>query len=180
LWVRIPPGTPLITSHLCRFRRYKEKAVCHWLATFKAKASRLFPARQRSPESFDSAWGTSNSRNALAIKKQASYGSSDAHVYKVPPRKDHRGVDLISDVLSFGRLWYGDTNAVANAIGYAQSYSRSHDAVSRVCNDAGNVIETHDTRAISKTVNLFLNLFPIFLEIISDAAGWAGDTTSNA
>jgi hypothetical protein len=24
------------------------------------------------------------------------------HVYKVRPRKDHRGVDLISDVLPFG------------------------------------------------------------------------------
>jgi hypothetical protein len=26
------------------------------------------------------------------------------HVYDVPPRKDHRGFDLISDVLPFGRL----------------------------------------------------------------------------
>jgi hypothetical protein len=31
-----------------------------------------------------------------------------AHVYEVRPRKDKRGVDLISDVLSFGRLWYGE------------------------------------------------------------------------
>jgi hypothetical protein len=38
----------------------------------------------------------------LRIKKQASYGSSDAHIYKVPPRKDHRGVDLISNALPFG------------------------------------------------------------------------------
>ena len=29
-----------------------------------------------------------------------------AHVYEVHPRKDHRGVDLISDALPFGRLWY--------------------------------------------------------------------------
>jgi hypothetical protein len=27
-----------------------------------------------------------------------------AHVYEVRPRKDKRGVDLISDVLPFGRL----------------------------------------------------------------------------
>src|SRR5882724_8020451 len=27
------------------------------------------------------------------------------HVYEVRPRKDHRGVDLISDALPFGRLW---------------------------------------------------------------------------
>jgi hypothetical protein len=51
------------------------------------------------------------------------------HVYEVYPRKDQRGVDLISEVLPFGRLWYGDANAVANAIGYAQFYSRSHDVV---------------------------------------------------
>ena len=27
-------------------------------------------------------------------------------VYEVRPRKDHRRVDLISDALPFGRLWY--------------------------------------------------------------------------
>jgi hypothetical protein len=32
------------------------------------------------------------------------------HVYEVRPRKDKRGVDLISDALPFGRLWYGETN----------------------------------------------------------------------
>ena len=57
---------------------------------------------------------------------------------------DKRGVDLISDVLPFGRLWYCDTNVVANAIGYAEHFSRSHDAVIRVYNAAGNVIETHE------------------------------------
>ena len=31
-----------------------------------------------------------------------------------------------------------------NAIGYAQHRSRSHDAVIRVYDDAGNVIETHE------------------------------------
>jgi hypothetical protein len=38
--------------------------------------------------------------------------------------KDHRGVDLVSDALPFGRLWYGDPNAVSNAIGYAKFRSR--------------------------------------------------------
>ena len=66
------------------------------------------------------------------------------HVYEVRPRKDNRGVDLISDVLPFGRLWYGDANAVANAIGYAEHYSRLHDAVIRVYDAAGTVIETHE------------------------------------
>jgi hypothetical protein len=66
------------------------------------------------------------------------------HVYKVRPRKDKRGVDLISEVLPFGRLWYDGAEAVANAIGYAEHYSRSHGAVIRVYDDAGNVIETHE------------------------------------
>jgi hypothetical protein len=30
------------------------------------------------------------------------------HVYEVRPRKDKCGVDLISDVLPFGRLWHAD------------------------------------------------------------------------
>jgi hypothetical protein len=66
------------------------------------------------------------------------------HVYEVRPRKDHRGVDLISDALPFGQLWYGEPNAISNAIGYAKFYSRSHDAVIRVYDVAGNVIETHE------------------------------------
>jgi len=65
------------------------------------------------------------------------------HVYEVRPRKDHHGVDLISDVLPFGRLWYEGPNAVGNAIGYAMHHSRSHDAVIHVYGDAGNLIETH-------------------------------------
>jgi hypothetical protein len=56
---------------------------------------------------------------------------------------DRPGVALMSDVLPFGRLWYGEPNAVSNAIGYAMHYSRSHDAVIRVYDEAGNVIETH-------------------------------------
>ena len=64
--------------------------------------------------------------------------------YEVRPRKDKRGVDLISDVLPFGPLWYGDPDAISNAIGYANVFSRSHDAVIRVYDEAGNVIETHE------------------------------------
>ncbi len=66
------------------------------------------------------------------------------HFYEVRPRKDKRGVDLISDALPFGRLWYGEPNAVSNAIDYAKFYSRSRDAVIRVYDAAGNVIETHE------------------------------------
>jgi hypothetical protein len=59
-------------------------------------------------------------------------------------RKDKRGFDLISDALPFARLWYGEPNAVDNAIGYAMHSSQSHDAVIRVYDEAGKVIETHE------------------------------------
>jgi hypothetical protein len=68
---------------------------------------------------------------------------STMHIYEVRPRKDERGVDLISYALPFGRLWYGEANAVANAIGYAEFYSQSHDAVIRVYDTAAKVIEKH-------------------------------------
>ncbi len=66
------------------------------------------------------------------------------HIYEVRPRKDKRGVDLISDALPFGRLWYDGPGAVSNAIGYAEQYSRANDAVIRVYDEPGNVIETHE------------------------------------
>jgi hypothetical protein len=63
------------------------------------------------------------------------------HAYEIRPRKDHRGINLISDMLPFGRLLYEDPS---DAIDYAKFYSRSHDAVIRVYDKAGNVIETHE------------------------------------
>jgi hypothetical protein len=62
-------------------------------------------------------------------------------VYEVRPRKDHRGFDVIPMCWPFGRLWYDTPD---NAIGYAMHSSRSHDAVIRVYDHAGNVIETHE------------------------------------
>jgi hypothetical protein len=41
--------------------------------------------------------------------------SQKIYAHEVHPRKDHRGVDLISDALPFGRLRYGEPNAVTNA-----------------------------------------------------------------
>src|SRR6266550_4889371 len=81
--------------------------------------------------------------NDLSKRSQRLYASL-MHIYEVRPRKDQRGVDLISDVLPFGRLWYGERQAIANAIGYAQHFSRSHDAVLCVYDAAGDVIETHE------------------------------------
>ena len=59
------------------------------------------------------------------------------HVYEVRRRKDRRGVDLISDALPFGRLWYSEPNAVSNAVDYAKFRSRSHNGVIRVYDETG-------------------------------------------
>jgi hypothetical protein len=55
--------------------------------------------------------------------------TSYQHVYELLRRTDKRGVDPISDVLPFGRLWYEDASA---AVDSAKHSSRSHDAVIRV------------------------------------------------
>lgn len=64
------------------------------------------------------------------------------HVYEVRPRADRRGADLISDALPFGRLWYGERNAVSNAIGYAIHYSRSDIASAAMPADSNNMTAT--------------------------------------
>ncbi len=69
---------------------------------------------------------------------------TSTHVYEVRPRADKHGVDLTSDALPYSPLWYRGPNAIRDAIGHAKFASRSHDAVIRVFDDAGNVIETHE------------------------------------
>ena len=78
--------------------------------------------------------------------------TSSQHVYEVRPCKYKRGVDLISDALPFGRLWYGEPNAIRNAIDYAKFFSLSRDAVIRVYDEAGNVIDTHEHKCEFKEV----------------------------
>src|SRR5215469_263707 len=95
-------------------------------------------ARQQS----ETVWGSQmssmklsshSSRNAklrpISKRKLSSFrrslkdrSATDRHVYEDSPRKDHRGFDLISDMLPFGRLWYDTPD---NAIGYAKHHSRS-------------------------------------------------------
>jgi len=48
------------------------------------------------------------------------------------------------NALPFGKLWYAEPDAITNAIEYAKHRSRSHHAVIRVYDQAGNVIETHE------------------------------------
>jgi hypothetical protein len=74
----------------------------------------------------------------------ASARYASVQEYEIRSRHNKDGVDLISDVLPFGRLWYAGPNAAANAVGYAEHRSRSHHAVIRVYDGAGNVTETHE------------------------------------
>jgi len=73
-----------------------------------------------------------------------THSTQPTHIYQSPPPSDKRGVNLVSDALPFGRLWYGDPDAISNAIDYATFRSRSHVAVIHVYDEAGNVIETHE------------------------------------
>ena len=58
---------------------------------------------------------------------------STMHAYEVRPRKDHRGVDLISDALPFGRLWDGEPNAIGNAVAQRNQITRKL-AISKFAN----------------------------------------------
>jgi hypothetical protein len=81
------------------------------------------------------------------------------HVYEVRPGKDRRGVGLISDALPFGRLWYAEPDATSNAIGYANFRSRSHPAVIRVYDEAGNESSTFVPKSRSRRMQVRIRLF---------------------
>ena len=66
------------------------------------------------------------------------------HTYEVRPRKDHRRV-LLSDALPLGpRSGAASPNAINNAIA-TPSFAAVHiDAVIRVYDEGGNLVETHE------------------------------------
>jgi hypothetical protein len=72
------------------------------------------------------------------------HSTTSIHIYEIRPRNDKHGFDLISGALPYSPLWYRGPNAIRDAIGHAKFFSRSHDAVIRVYDSAGNVIETHE------------------------------------
>jgi hypothetical protein len=79
-----------------------------------------------------------------AKSNRDKHSTTSTHVYEIRPRADKRGVDLISDAVPYSPLWYRGPNAIRDAIDHAKFRSRSHDAVIRVYDEAGNVIETHE------------------------------------
>jgi hypothetical protein len=71
------------------------------------------------------------------------HSTTSIYIYKVCPRADKSGFDLISNALPYSPMWYRGPNAIGDAIDYAKFFSCSHDAVIRIFNDAGKVIQTH-------------------------------------
>jgi hypothetical protein len=72
-------------------------------------------------------------------------------------------------------LWYAEPNAAANAIGYAMHRSRSHDAVIRVYDEAGNVIQTHYHEGGFKSGELLLTSHRKSLNANSNDSAFTGD-----
>jgi hypothetical protein len=64
----------------------------------------------------------------------------------------------------FGRLWYGEPDAISDAIDYAKFFSRSHGSVIRVCDDVSNVIETQEHKGDFKEPQNNSGVFRIALE----------------
>jgi hypothetical protein len=66
-------------------------------------------------------------------------------LYDIRPHKSGDGVELISDRFRCGPIWYAGPDAVRNAVAYVKyhSLSRSHQAIIRVLDDSGALIQTH-------------------------------------
>ena len=94
----------------------------------------------------DKLWGNTNSRMEMSSTPLQD-------VYKIRPRKDRDGFDLIGDRLRFGPIWYAGPDAVRYAVAYAKYCSRLHRAIIRVFNEEGNVTETHAGEIPSRKSN---------------------------
>jgi hypothetical protein len=75
--------------------------------------------------------------------RRAKRSTIRTDVYEIRPRADKHGVDLVGDALPYSPIWYRGPEAIRDAIDHAKFYTRSHDVLIRVYDDAGNVIETH-------------------------------------
>jgi hypothetical protein len=122
-WLSTNWRTPLSMSDSVVFNRFLNNT---YMSASYRRATRLARWNKKPSES--------------SVRRVPTPAMQRTHVYEVRPRKDHRGVNLISDALPFGALWYGEPNAVANAIGYAKFFSRSHDAVIRVYKNWGTLV----------------------------------------
>jgi hypothetical protein len=63
--------------------------------------------------------------------------SSSQHVYEIRPRKDTRGLDLISERLPLGVLWFEGADANEDAVNYARAFSYPRPVIIRVFDESG-------------------------------------------
>jgi len=66
---------------------------------------------------------------ALFASQQRQNSSTVPAVSECSDFDDCHGRYCISDALPFGRLWYGEPDAITRSIGYAKHYRRSSNAV---------------------------------------------------
>jgi hypothetical protein len=64
--------------------------------------------------------------------------------YEIRPRKDRRGVNLISEKLPYGVVWYGEPNAVEHAASYAQFNAGSEAAIISILDGSGLIVEARN------------------------------------
>jgi hypothetical protein len=109
------------------------------------------------------------------------HSTTSIHIYEIRLRADKRGVDLTSDVLLLGPLWYAGPNAIGNAIKYAKFFSGSHDSVIRVYDEAGNVIETYGEAGDLSKAQTFASSSPAAPSSVpAKSAGAEAATTASA
>jgi hypothetical protein len=92
-----------------------------------------------------------------AKPNRLKHSTTSIYIYKIRPRADKHGFDLISDALPYSPLWYRGPEAISDAIEYAKFFNRSHDAVICVYDNAGNVIQTHYHEGEFKSGELLLS-----------------------
>lgn len=68
--------------------------------------------------------------------------SSSQHVYEIRPRKDRRGLDLISERLPLGVLWFEGADAIEDAVNYARAFSYPRPVIIRVFDESGTFAVT--------------------------------------
>ena len=103
------------------------------------------------------------------------HSTTSIYIYEICPRADKSGFDLISDALPYSPLWYRGPNAITDAIEYAKFFNRSHDAVIRVYNNAGNVIQTHYHEGEFKSGELLLTSHRSSLNANTNDSAFTGD-----
>ena len=142
----IPSGTSRIEIGLPAAQRWPMIAKRCWQVVAKLSTELLQRAASQTTTALSHCYTSLESflKAKLQVIRPPVKPTIATQIYEIRPRADKRGVDLISDALPLGPLWYPGPNAVRNAIGYARFHIGSRKAVIRIYDEAGNVIQTHE------------------------------------